>query len=65
MSSPALKLLEDRRKMAEALRGIVRDMEATYDACKGKGSRVEISIGQFRRLNAARALLRELGEAPL
>ncbi|MFC0697998.1 hypothetical protein [Paraburkholderia humisilvae] len=42
--------------LGEALRGMIEDAENTYNAAKS-GRPLEISVGQFRRLAAAKALL--------
>ena len=49
-------------RLVEAMRSQIADLEAVYDAAKSKKSGVEITLGMFRRLNTARALLAELGE---
>ena len=49
-------------RLVAALRSQIADLEAVYDAAKSKKSGVEVTLGMFRRLNTARALLRELGE---
>lgn len=57
-----LRLRADRARLVEALRSAITDLETAYDAAKGRGSNLEVTLGMWRRLNAARALLRELGE---
>jgi hypothetical protein len=53
-------LRERERELVEALTELAGDIEGVYEYCKRKDLMV-VSIGQFRRLNAARALLAKHG----
>ena len=57
MEQIAADLRNENARLREMLQGMVWDAEATYDAVKKSTHGAEISIGQFRRLNAARAAL--------
>ena len=56
-SKELIALQAENARLREMLQGMVWDAEATYDAVKKSTHGAEISIGQFRRLNAARAAL--------
>ena len=45
-------------KLEATLKGVIQDLHATYEATK-QGKPLEISIGQFRRLDSARAAIKD------